>query len=92
RFNGEDAQIASLKSQIAEARYDLEQTVFRAPSDGYVTQVLVRPGTTAVRLPFKPVMIFIPQQKRQVVAVFRQNAILRLEQGDEAEVVFNGLP
>lgn len=37
-------------------------------------------------------MIFIPQQKRQVVAVFRQNAILRLEQGDEAEVVFNGLP
>lgn len=92
RFNGEDAQIASLKSQIAEARYDLEQTVFRAPSDGYVTQVLARPGTTAVRLPFKPVMIFIPQQKRQVVAVFRQNAILRLEQGDEAEVVFNGLP
>jgi hypothetical protein len=62
----------------------LEQTVFRAPSDGYVTQVLARPGTTAVRLPFKPVMIFIPQQKRQVVAVFRQNAILRLEQGDEA--------
>ncbi len=59
RFNGEDAQIASLKSQIAEARYDLEQTVFRAPSDGYVTQVLARPGTTAVRLPFKPVMIFL---------------------------------
>ncbi|MBJ2080727.1 HlyD family secretion protein [Serratia ureilytica] len=92
RYDGEDATIASLKSQIAEARYNLEQTVVRAPSDGYVTQVLARLGTAAVRLPFKPVMIFIPQQKRQVVAVFRQNAILRLAQGDQAEVVFNGLP
>ncbi|EPA9112742.1 HlyD family secretion protein [Serratia liquefaciens] len=91
-YNGEDARIASLKSQIAEATYNLEQTTIRAPSEGYVTQVLARPGTTAVRLPFKPVMIFIPQQKRQVVAVFRQNSILRLTQGDKAEVVFNGLP
>ncbi|MBB1241719.1 hypothetical protein EII47_30105, partial [Klebsiella pneumoniae] len=64
RYDGEDATIASLKSQIAEARYNLEQTVVRAPSDGYVTQVLARPGTAAVRLPFKPVMIFLPQQKR----------------------------
>ncbi|WP_413478503.1 HlyD family secretion protein [Serratia proteamaculans] len=92
RYNGEDAHIAGLKSQIVEATYNLEQTIVRAPSDGYVTQVLARPGTTAVRLPFKPVMIFIPQQKRQVVAVFRQNSILRLTQGDKAEVVFNGLP
>lgn len=92
RYNGEDAHIAGLKSQIAEATYNLEQTTVRAPSDGYVTQVLARPGTTAVRLPFKPVMIFIPQQKRQVVAVFRQNSILRLTQGDKVEVVFNGLP
>ncbi len=92
QYNGEDAHIGSLKSQIAEATYNLEQTTIRAPSDGYVTQVLARPGTTAVRMPFKPVMIFIPQQKRQVVAVFRQNSILRLTQGDKAEVVFNGLP
>lgn len=91
-YNGEDAHIASLKSQITEAVYNLEQTVVRAPSDGYVTQVLARPGTTAVRMPFKPVMTFIPQQKRQVVAVFRQNSILRLAKGDRAEVVFNGLP
>ncbi|VTR61389.1 Inner membrane protein yiaV precursor [Serratia fonticola] len=54
--------------------------------EGYVTQVLARPGTTAVRLPFKPVMTFIPQQKRQVVAVFRQNSILRLAQGDKADL------
>lgn len=34
---GEHSQIASLKAQLAEAKYNLEQTIVRAPSDGYVT-------------------------------------------------------
>jgi hypothetical protein len=37
-------------------------------------------------------MVFIPEQKRQIVAQFRQNSLLRLKPGDEAEVVFNALP
>lgn len=44
----------------------------RAPSDGYVTQVLIRPGTYAASLPLRPVMVFIPDQKRQIVAQFRR--------------------
>lgn len=90
--NGEQSQIVSLRAQLTEARYNLEQTVVRAPSDGYATQVLVRPGTYAAALPLRPVMVFIPEQKRQIVAQFRQNSLLRLEPGDIAEVVFNALP
>lgn len=90
--NGEQSQIVSLRAQLAEARYNLDQTIIRAPSDGYVTQVLIRPGTYAAALPLRPVMVFIPDQKRQIVAQFRQNSLLRLEKGDEAEVVFNALP
>lgn len=89
---GEHSQIASLKAQLAEAEYNLEQTIVRAPSDGYVTQVLIRPGTYAASLPLRPVMVFIPAQKRQIIAQFRQNSLLRLEPGDDAEVVFNALP
>lgn len=89
---GENSQIASLKAQLAEAEFNLDQTVVRAPSDGYVTQVLMRPGTYAAALPMRPVMVFIPDQKRQIIAQFRQNSLLRLEPGDEAEVVFNALP
>ncbi len=37
-------------------------------------------------------MVFIPDQKRQIVAQFRQNSLLRLAPGDDAEVVFNALP
>ncbi len=90
--NGEQSQIVSLRAQLAEAKYNLDQTIIRAPSDGYVTQVLIRPGTYAAALPLRPVMVFIPQQKRQIIAQFRQNSLLRLEPGDEAEVVFNALP
>lgn len=90
--NGEQSQIVSLRAQLAEANYNLAQTIVRAPSDGYVTQVLIRPGTYAAALPLRPVMVFIPEQKRQIIAQFRQNSLLRLEAGDEAEVVFNALP
>ncbi len=90
--NGEQSQIVSLRAQLTEAQYNLEQTVVRAPSDGYVTQVLIRPGTYAAALPLRPVMIFIPEQKRLIIAQFRQNSLLRLKTGDEAEVVFNALP
>ncbi|CAM4004336.1 HlyD family secretion protein [Serratia silvae] len=90
--NGEQSQIVSLRAQLTEAKYNLEQTVVRAPSDGYVTQVLIRPGTYAAALPLRPVMVFIPQQKRQIVAQFRQNSLLRLKSGDQAEIVFNALP
>lgn len=91
-LNGEQSQIVSLKAQLAEAKYNLDQTVIRAPSNGYVTQVLIRPGTYAAALPLRPVMVFIPEQKRQIIAQFRQNSLLRLQSGDEAEVVFNALP
>jgi multidrug resistance efflux pump len=90
--SGEQSQIVSLRAQLAEAQYNLEQTIIRAPSNGYVTQVLIRPGSFASSLPLRPVMIFIPEQKRQVIAQFRQNSLLRLTAGDEAEVVFNALP
>lgn len=90
--NGEQSQIVSLRAQLTEAKYNLDQTVVRAPSNGYVTQVLIRPGTYAAALPLRPVMVFIPQQKRQLVAQFRQNSLLRLQSGDQAEIVFNALP
>ncbi len=90
--NGDQSQVASLRAQLTEAKFNLDQTVIRAPSDGFATQVLIRPGTYAAALPLRPVMVFVPEQKRQIVAQFRQNSLLRLKPGDEAEVVFNVLP
>lgn len=92
KINGESSVLLALKAKLKEAEYNLDKSVVRAPSDGYVTQLIVQPGTTAVTLPLRPVMVFVPSQTEKIVAAFRQNSLLRLKVGDEAEMVFNGLP
>jgi len=86
------ANLEDLRGQLAEAEYNLEQTTVRAPSKGYVTQVILRPGMRAASLPLRPVMIFVSGEEHYMVAWFRQNSLLRLKAGYEAEVAFDGVP
>lgn len=86
------ANLDDLKAQLAQARFDLEQTTVRAPADGYVTQVVLRPGMRAANLPLRPVMVFVSAENHYLIAWFRQNSLLRLEAGSEAEVAFDGIP
>jgi multidrug resistance efflux pump len=83
---------ASLEGQLATAEFELEQTTVRAPTDGYVTQMALRPGMRAVAMPLRPVMIFVHREGLYFVGWFRQNSLLRLTQGDDAEVAFDGIP
>ncbi len=82
----------TLRAQLSQAEYELEQTTVRAPADGYVTQVVLRPGMRAASLPLRPVMVFVSAEGHYHVAWFRQNSLLRLEAGYEAEVAFDGIP
>ena len=90
--DGENASVVSLRAQLREAKYNLEQTVVRALTDGYATQVLLRPGSYVNSMPFRPSLFFIPKQDRGIVASFRQNSLQRVKAGDEAEVSFTGIP
>ena len=81
-----------LKAQLDQAEYRLAQTVIRAPANGYVTQVALRPGMRAASLPLRPVMVFVSDEGSYLVGWFRQNSLLRLEVGNEAEVAFDGIP
>ncbi|NOR18759.1 MAG: biotin/lipoyl-binding protein [Xanthomonadales bacterium] len=82
----------SLNGQLLTAEFELEMTVVRAPTDGYVIQVALRPGMRAASLPLRPVMIFLHNEGNLFVGWFRQNSLLRLTRGDEAEVAFDGIP
>ena len=86
------SKFRDLQAQLKQAKYELDQTTVRAPDKGYVTQVTLRPGMMAVSLPLKPVMIFVSAESHYLIAWFRQNNLLRLEVGNEAEVVFDGIP
>jgi len=86
------AKLDNLKAQLATAEYNLEQTVVRAPTDGYVTQISLRPGMRAASLPLRPVMVFVHDESKYFIGWYRQNSMLRLQAGDEAEVAFDGIP
>lgn len=89
---GENTQVASLLAELRKAEFNLEQTVVTAPTDGYVTQLALRPGVMAVPLPLAPVMTFVHTEDKLYTAAFRQNSLQRLEPGFKAEFMFRALP
>ncbi len=91
-IDGENPDVARLQAELEKARYDLERTVVRAPTNGYVTQLLLRPGMMAAALPLRPVMTFVHEEAPSMIAAFRQNSALRLKAGYEAELVFPSIP
>lgn len=86
------AHVDSLKAQLAEAQFNLDQSVVTAPSDGYVTQLFLKPGMIAVPIPLKPPLVFIEKQQNMFIGWFRQNNLMRVQPGYEAEVAFNAIP
>ena len=82
--------VARLRSELADAEFDLAQTVTRAFAKGFVTQVALRPGMYAVPFSFRPVMVFVntDDADRALGAAFQQNSLQRVGPGDEAEVAF----
>lgn len=91
-IDGENPDVARFQADLEKARYDLERTVVRAPTSGYVTQLLLRPGMMATSLPLRPTMVFVHDEQAPMIAAFRQNSALRLRAGYEAEIVFPSIP
>lgn len=86
------ARSDDLQAQLSLAEFERANTTVRAPDDGFVTQVSLRPGVMATRLPLRPSMVFVPDEGAYFTAWMRQNSLLRLTVGDEAEVAFDGIP
>jgi len=91
---GVNPTVARISAELRDAEYDLAQTSTRALSDGFVTQVALRPGMYVVPAPLRPVMVFVhtDERDRSLAAAFQQNALQRVKAGDEAEIAFEGVP
>ena len=92
QFDQAQESVDNLIPKIATAEWELSNVIVRAPTEGFVTQLIVRPGVMAVSLPLRPVMVFVPKERHSMVGWFRQNSMLRLKTGYEAEVAFDGIP
>lgn len=91
-IEGVNTDVAQIQAELATARYQLEQTVVRAPSDGVVIQLFLRPGLYVVPMPLRPVMIFMHAEAPRFAAAFLQNSSQRLIEGARAEVILPAVP
>ncbi len=86
-------RVDTIKAELLDAEFKLERSVVRASTDGYVTQLLLSPGMRAVPMPLRPLIVFVNKQpEKQYIGWFRQNSLLRLEAGHEAEIAFDAIP
>jgi RND family efflux transporter MFP subunit len=86
------ADVDKLKGQLLGAKYNLEQTVVRAPADGYVTNVGLMKGARVANLPLSPVMAFIDTAETVVGVEIAQIYTRYIVPGQEVEVTFKVFP
>lgn len=79
-----------LEAQLAGARFDLDNTVVRAPARGMVPRLFLKEGTQVS--PSKSVMNFLDTEELMVGGLFQQAALQKVKVGDRATVSFPALP
>jgi multidrug resistance efflux pump len=91
RSGDEQADVAQIRAQLEDARWKLGETTVYAPTDGWVINLQLRPGSTVSQLPMLPVMSFV-EQEHVIVALFGQNELHQVEPGNEAEIALATYP
>jgi multidrug resistance efflux pump len=90
--SGVNTDVARIQAELDTAKFQLDQSTVRAPTSGTVQQNFLRPGMYAAALPFKPVMVFMHDEKPKFVAAFLQNSAQRIEEGADAEFILAAVP
>jgi RND family efflux transporter MFP subunit len=86
------SSVDQLTAQLAAAQYNLDQTVVRAPSDGYVTNLALRKGARVASLPLSPVMAFIDTSETTLGIEIQQIDARYVQPGQNAEFTFKFIP
>jgi multidrug resistance efflux pump len=89
--DGDLASVATIKANLAKARWELSQTVMYAPSNGSAINVQLRAGSFVVAMPLAPAMTFV-EDEFQVIALYAQNELWRVKPGNEAEIALSTYP
>lgn len=89
--DGDLASVATIRANLAKARWELSQTVMYAPADGTAINVQLREGSFVNPVPLAPAMSFV-EDEFQVIALFAQNELWRVAPGNEAEIALLTYP
>ena len=86
------AEVEQLRAQLDGAKWNLDKTVVRAPTDGYVTNVALRKGARVASLPLAPVMAFIDTSETIIGVEINQIDARYIAAGQPVELTFKFMP
>jgi multidrug resistance efflux pump len=87
-----EADVKSLSAQLRTARWNLAETDVKAPADGYIVGLTLRPGQRVSNMPLRGWMAFVDSSQSYLVAGINQNMLRHVRIGQWAEVVFKLFP
>jgi multidrug resistance efflux pump len=90
-ISGQHTRVAKAKAELAIAELNLKETIVYAPSDGFVINLQLRPGSM-VGGPSMPVMSFVETSESLLVALIKQNALSHVLPGNSAELALDMYP
>ncbi|MCP3460124.1 HlyD family secretion protein [Bradyrhizobium sp. CCGUVB23] len=86
------SEVDQLSGQLEAAQWNLDKTVVRAPTDGYVTNLALRKGARVANLPLSPVMALIDTSNTIIGVQINQIDARYVAPGQEVEATFKFAP
>ena len=92
QIDGVNTAVAQAQANLAQAKYYLDQTEIRAPEDGEVFNLQVRPGMVAGDVRFGAIASFVVEKDRYLLASYTQEFLLFVEVGQPVEFALDLYP
>jgi multidrug efflux pump subunit AcrA (membrane-fusion protein) len=86
------AESESLEAQLENAHWELERTWVRAPADGHVVALSLRPGQRVSSMPIRSWVAFVEDDGRRLAVGIPQSRLRHVKIGQSAEVVTRLFP
>ncbi|HXZ17620.1 MAG TPA: efflux RND transporter periplasmic adaptor subunit, partial [Roseiarcus sp.] len=91
-INGVNTTVANFEAQLQEAQYYLDNTTLRAPEDGRIVNLQVRPGMVSGILRVGGIAALIADADRYLLATYYQENLKWVRPGQFVEIAFNLYP
>jgi len=85
------AAASNTRAQLENAKWDLSQTRTVSPGNGTMVNVWLRPGAFVGQVALSEQMTFVDNEY-QIYALFAQNELHQVENGNEAEITLDTYP
>ena len=86
------SQVVSLEAKLRNAQWNLSETDVKAPVDGHVVALTLRPGQRVTTIPMASAVAFVMDEQLGLLMGVNQNQLRYVKVGQPAEVVLKLFP